>query len=135
MRPRMILTLFAMGTLCLLGWSTDCLAQASGQDVLNAAFVMPPGLRDTQRTRRVVQVTDTVQNRVGLHTFFAFDPSYSGGVRVATGNGQPDGDPVVTRSGEGSQVTVMEPPGTTQRSFFAYDPAFNGGERISSSSE
>ena len=63
--------------------------------------------------------------------FFAFAPSFTGGVRVATGdvNGDSVSDVVVAAGpGGGPQVNVYD--GATlalTRSFYAYDPAFQDG--------
>lgn len=66
-----------------------------------------------------------------LHSFFAYAPDFSGGVRVASGDVNGDGlDDIVTGSGAGAaaHVKVFDGgSGETLRSFFAYDPAFTGG--------
>ncbi|HEV8251509.1 MAG TPA: FG-GAP-like repeat-containing protein [Gaiellaceae bacterium] len=66
-----------------------------------------------------------------LRSFFAYDPSFAGGVRVAAGDVNGDGlADLVTGSGPraGSQVKVISgADGSLLASFFAYDPAFTGG--------
>jgi type VI secretion system (T6SS) baseplate-like injector VgrG/VCBS repeat protein/FG-GAP repeat protein len=69
---------------------------------------------------------------VELHSFFAYDASFAGGVRVAAGDVTGDGmADVVTGAGPGAaggHVKVFD--GTTGgeiRSFFAFDPSFAGG--------
>jgi hypothetical protein len=66
-----------------------------------------------------------------LASFFAFDASFQGGVRVAlgdfTGDGRPD---LVTAAGPGAGPHVKVFDGATGAllaSFFAFDPAFQGG--------
>jgi hypothetical protein len=69
-----------------------------------------------------------------LYNFFAYNPAFIGGVRVATddvlGNGQMD---IICGAGPGGgpNVTVFQPNAdgtvTPIRSFFAYNPAFNLG--------
>ncbi len=69
-----------------------------------------------------------------LYNFFAYDPAFIGGVRVAAGdvlgNGHVD---IICGAGPGGgpNVTVFQPNAdgtvTPNRSFFAYDPAFTLG--------
>jgi hypothetical protein len=63
--------------------------------------------------------------------FFAYDPGFTGGVRVATGDVNGDGvADVVTATGPGAAPHVKVFDGSTGavlRSFFAYDPGFTGG--------
>lgn len=65
-----------------------------------------------------------------LASFFAYDPAFSAGVFVASGdtNGD-DMDEIITGAGAGGgpHVKVFEASGTELQSFFAYDPAFAGG--------
>lgn len=68
-----------------------------------------------------------------LADFHAFDPSFPGGVYVATGDVTGDGTPeIVVGAGEGGQpvVRVFTPPGTLLSSFFAYSGTFSGGVRV-----
>jgi hypothetical protein len=66
-----------------------------------------------------------------LLNFFAYDPSFTGGVRVAAGDVDGDGRADLicgAGAGGGPNVTVFN--GTTgalERSFFAFDPRFSGG--------
>ena len=64
-------------------------------------------------------------------SFFASDPSFGGGVRVATGDVNGDGVmDVITGAGPGAGPHVKVFNGTTGAllaSFFAYAPAFSGG--------
>ena len=128
-----LVTLIALVVLFSFGWGNDCLAQSSGENVLSAALVMAPAQEETQHTRRGVLTTDMAQNRVGLRTFFAFDPTYRGGVNVASGSDQQGNDGLVTRGREGAPAQDVEQSRGTERSFFAYDPTFTGGVRTATS--
>lgn len=70
-----------------------------------------------------------------LGSFFAFDPSFTGGVNVAGGNfdGIP-GDEVIAAPGPGGgpNVRVFRVDGTLLTSFFALDPSFTGGVNLAS---
>jgi hypothetical protein len=67
-------------------------------------------------------------------TFDAYDPSFTGGVRVAVGDVTGDGVPdIVTGAGPtgGPQVNVFDGvTGQLVRAFFAYDSAFTGGVNV-----
>jgi len=69
-----------------------------------------------------------------LLSFYAYDPSFSGGVFVAAGDVNGDGIPdIVTGTGAGSGPHVRAFDGRTGAellSFFAYDPSFRGGVRV-----
>jgi List-Bact-rpt repeat protein/VCBS repeat protein len=69
--------------------------------------------------------------------FFAYDPSFAGGVFVAAGDLDGDGrDELITGPGPGGapQVAIWSIDGTGTvtpfTSFLAYDPAFGGGVRV-----
>ncbi len=74
-----------------------------------------------------VRVFDGVSG-AATRSFFAFDPSFAGGVRVAAADFDGDGqDDIVAAAGP--HVKVI---GATSdlASFFAFDPAFTGGVRV-----
>jgi hypothetical protein len=71
-----------------------------------------------------------------IMSFFAYDPSFTGGVRVATADVNGDGVPdVITSAGQGGGPHVKVFDGAALlagevvelQSFFAYDPTFAGG--------
>lgn len=72
--------------------------------------------------------TETGQERF---SFFAYDPRFAGGVRVATGDVTGDGVPdIITAPGAGGGPHIRVIDGATRGqvfSFFAYDPSFTGG--------
>jgi hypothetical protein len=80
-----------------------------------------------------VKVYDPITGAL-RNDFFAFDPSFLGGVRVATGDVNGDGIPdIVAAAGPtgGPQVNVFDgATGFLIRSFFAYDPSFTGGVNV-----
>ncbi|MGC1512499.1 MAG: S8 family serine peptidase [Acidimicrobiales bacterium] len=68
-----------------------------------------------------------------LASFFAYDPQFTGGVDVATGDLDGDGrDEIITGAGAGGgpHVRAFSLGGTPYASFFAYDPGFAGGVRV-----
>lgn len=69
-----------------------------------------------------------------LRSFFAFDPSFTGGVFVATGDVSGDGtDDIIVSAGPGGgpHVKVFNGIGGTEfASFFAFDSNFVGGVRV-----
>jgi len=70
---------------------------------------------------------------VGLASFFAYAPGFTGGVFVGAGNIDADSsDEIVTGpgAGAGSNVRTFEGDGTLKTSFSAYEPAFFGGARV-----
>jgi uncharacterized delta-60 repeat protein len=66
-----------------------------------------------------------------LQSYFAYDPAFTGGVRVAAGDLNGDGKAdIITAAGPGGgpQIQVFDGvTGQSIQSFFAYDPAFTGG--------
>lgn len=66
--------------------------------------------------------------------FFAFEPRFTGGVRVAQGDVTGDGVPdIVTAAGSGGgpRVTVFDgATGAAVRTFFAFEPTFTGGTQV-----
>ncbi len=62
-----------------------------------------------------------------VRDFFAYEPSFGGGVTVAVGDA---GLVVGTRSGGGPIVKVFDAAGTPVAAFVAYDPAFRGGVNV-----
>jgi hypothetical protein len=81
----------------------------------------------------VVKVFDGVSG-VLIRSFFAFDPSFTGGVFVAAGDVNADGaaDIIVGADGGGQpNVKVFDgATGAVIRSFLAYSVAFSGGVRV-----
>ena len=73
-------------------------------------------------------------NGAMLRSFFAYDPSFRGGVQVSAGDVNNDGiADVVTGAGAGGapHATVFDgKTGAQIRSFFAYDQAFRGGVQV-----
>src|SRR5205814_7580870 len=67
-------------------------------------------------------------------SFFAFDPGFTGGVRVAVGDLTGDGVPDIVAAagaGGGPQVKVYDGKDLSLvASFFAFDPAFTGGVNV-----
>src|SRR5262245_16585056 len=80
--------------------------------------------------RPVVNVFDTATGQLKF-SFLAYDESYRGGVRVATGDVSGDGTPdIVTAAGPSDLPLVKVFDGKTGaelKRFMAYDPNFKGG--------
>ncbi len=72
------------------------------------------------------------QDNSELRSFFAYAPSFAGGVYVAAGDVNGDGTPdIITGSGQGVHVKAFDGRSLAViASFFAYDPSFLGGVRV-----
>ncbi len=72
-----------------------------------------------------------------IGSFFAFDPAFAGGVRVATSDSSGDGvADVIAGAGPGGEPNVRTfrgPDGQQLQTFLAYHPAFRGGVFVSGS--
>jgi CSLREA domain-containing protein len=81
--------------------------------------------------RRFVALGGSTPAVGALSSFFAFDPSFSGGVRVAEGDLNGDGIPdYVIGAGPGAapEVRIVDGAfGTISASIVAFEPAFHGG--------
>lgn len=81
-----------------------------------------------------------VNSNAPIRDFFAFDPSFRGGVRVAATSIDNDGDvDIIAAMGPGSlpMVRIFDVAGTTARKFdefLAYDRAFTGGVYVAAGS-
>jgi hypothetical protein len=73
---------------------------------------------------------------IAIRDFFAYDPSFRGGVWVASGDFNGDGiDDIVTGAGDGGGAHVRVIDGRTNgtgiiKEFFAFDPAIRAGARV-----
>jgi uncharacterized delta-60 repeat protein len=70
-----------------------------------------------------------------LHSFFAFDSGFTGGVWVAAGGTDTNGTAEIVAgagSGGGPDVNLFRADGTLLNSFLAYAPGFSGGVRVGS---
>ena len=111
-------------------------AISEGQTDVNVTYTYPIGdlLIGTDQGLPQVKVFDPARTEEGfLRTFFAFNPGFSGGVRVAAGDINGDGvDDIVTGTANGSsRVKVVDGvENETVADFFAYDTAFTGGVRV-----
>jgi hypothetical protein len=73
------------------------------------------------------------KTKAEITSFFAYDPSFTGGVSLAVADVNGDGRPdIVTGAGQGGgpQVNVFGADGTYAYGFFAYDPSFRNGVRV-----
>src|SRR5919202_1894204 len=80
-----------------------------------------------------VEVFDGVTGAV-IRSFYAYNPAFGGGVRVAGGDVNGDGTPdIITGAGPGGGPHVQAfdgKSGVVIRSFYAYNAAFGGGVRV-----
>lgn len=70
------------------------------------------------------------------NSFFAYDKKFRGGVSVALGDVDGDGDlEIITGPGQGGgpQVKVFTAAGVAKKSFFAFDASFHGGIKVTAS--
>lgn len=73
------------------------------------------------------------QGGAEIRSFFAYDPGFTGGVYVATGDFSEGRADIITGAGAGGgpHVKVFSgQSGAESRSFFAYDTGFTGGVRV-----
>jgi uncharacterized delta-60 repeat protein len=119
-------------------------AGASGSSVALARYLdgLPPPLAANQKIFVTgadagggpdVKVFDAATHQA-LGSFFAFDPSFTGGVRVAVGDVNGDSFPdLITAAGPGGGPNIIVysgKDGSQLLNFFAYDPHFTGGVYI-----
>lgn len=92
----------------------------------NATIVVGSDAGGPPLVRLIDPVTQNLQSQ-----FLAFEPTFSGGVRVATGDVNGDGQPdlIVTPSNGGGPVVKVYngKDGGELATFYAYDPSFRGG--------
>ncbi|MFL5327474.1 MAG: peptidylprolyl isomerase [Gemmataceae bacterium] len=83
----------------------------------------------------IVNVLDPVTGLQVVRSFVAYDPHFTGGVRVAAGDITGDGrDDIITGAGPGGGPHVEVFDGTSlklAKSIYAYDPSFTGGVFVS----
>ena len=67
-----------------------------------------------------------------LSSFYAYDPSFTGGVNVAAGNIGNGLTGIVTGAGAGGgpDVRVFTPDGAEREGFYAFEPGFTGGVQV-----
>ncbi|MFN4260382.1 MAG: S8 family serine peptidase [Gemmataceae bacterium] len=76
-----------------------------------------------------VRVFDSATGAL-IGSFFAYNPAFTGGVRVAVGDVTGDGQPeIITAPGPGGgpHIRIFTPTGQPLGGFFAYSPSFTGG--------
>jgi hypothetical protein len=107
--------------------ATEQLEERSNPAFLSGAAVVVAADADSPPLVRVIDpTTQVVQTQ-----FLAYDPSFTGGVRVAVGDVTGDGYPdliVAPGPGGGPAIKVYDgATGAVRATFFAFDPAFLGG--------
>jgi putative Ig domain-containing protein/VCBS repeat protein/FG-GAP repeat protein len=109
------------------GSQSYTLAVASGRAVLTGADMGSLG----PHVRRFNAIDGGVPSTGALDSFYAFAPTFPGGVRVSEGDVNGDGVPdLITGAGPGGTPTVSVfdgASGALVSSFFAYELTFNGG--------
>jgi hypothetical protein len=95
----------------------------TGNGVDDVVVGAGPGAGPQVRSFQIVNGT-AVQLAGPLGSFYAYEPSFTGGVNVAVGNvdGLPGGDEIVTGAASlgGPHVKVFAPNGTVQASYYAF---------------
>jgi hypothetical protein len=118
--------------------STSALAAGLGGATVTAAIIVTarPVLTGADaggapHVLRFVALDGSIPAVGPLHSFFAFDPSFTGGVRVAEGDVTGDGVPdyiVAGGPGAAPEVRLIDGAlGVIRASFLAFEPEFRGG--------
>jgi hypothetical protein len=119
-----------------IDYSGDAAYSSSGTNFYQAIgagrpLVTGPDAGRDPNVRRLNAVGNSTPLTGALSSFFAFDPAFRGGVRVAEGDVNGDGVPdTIAAAGLGGwpQVSTFDgATGALLRSFFAFEPTFTGG--------